>query len=174
MIELFRELARQHKKIKGFIYGKGYEKGAGNEFYPLVWVDDPIYGNSDNNTVQYTVNVDFTDIPVREEDVPRIQNEMIDTGLVFAEKIKQTRSGTGVGLRDFSFLTLRDYYDNNSAGVRFTYTLVGANPVDRCSEDFDPDKEFEKGAALPDFDTDNPNGCAVFNGAPGLPEFSVK
>lgn len=174
IVNFFYELARQHKRIKGFNYDKSYDKGAGNDAYPLVWLDDPIYGQSvGTNVVQYTCNVDFLGLPKDEAEVPTVQAEAFLVGLTFAEKIKLIRNVTGFSVERFNFISLRDYYDDNAAGFRFTFTINQANPVDRCAEDFDPEKQFNKIDALPDFKTDNPDGCAVFSDKKGLPNFKV-
>jgi len=173
IIDFFYELAREHKRINGFIYGKSYEKGAANEAHPLLWLDDPIYGQTVNQTVQYTVNVDILGIPVNEEEVSDVQTAAFDVGITIAEKIKQVRSNTGFSITEYSFITLRDYYDNNAAGCRFTYTVIQANPVNKCNEDFDPSKQFPKIEALPVFKVENPEGCAVFNNKTGLPNFKI-
>jgi hypothetical protein len=173
IVDLFYELARQHKLIRGFYYGKAYEKGAANEAYPLLWLDDPIYGQSVNQAVQYTVNVDILGIPKDEKDTVNVQTEAFNTGLSIVEKIRQSRIQTGYSVGAFNFVSLRDYYDDNAAGFRFTYTVIHANPVNRCAEDFDPSKQFGKADALPHFEVDNPEGCAVFNDKPGLPDFKI-
>lgn len=166
IVNIFYDLARQHKKIKSFVYGKSYEKGAGNNIYPLVWLDDPIYGNSVKKPiVQYTVNVDFLGIPANDEDVIAVQTAALNAGLAFNEKLE--------GVERYSFLSLRDYYDDKAAGFRFTFTINKANPVDRCADEFEPDKQFTKVENLPDFKTDNPNGCAVFSNKKGLPNFTI-
>lgn len=173
IVNFLYELAREHNKINGFIYGKGYEKGAANEAHPLVWLDDPIYGQTVNQTIQYTVNVDILGIPENEEEVLEVQTAAFNVGLTIAEKIKQIFPQTGFKCNDYNFITLRDYYDNSAAGCRFTYTIIQANPVNRCADDFDPSKEFPKIEALPDFKIENPNGCAVFNDKTGLPNFKI-
>lgn len=173
IVNFFYELARQHKRLKGFIYGKGYEKGAANEAYPLLWLDDPVYGQSVNQAVQYTVNADILGIPKNNESVLEVQTAAFNVGLSIAERIKQTRAHTGYSLNGFSFVSLRDYYDNNAAGIRFTYTILQANPADRCADDFDPAKEFPEAGALPDFKVDNPDGCAIFSDKSGLPDFKI-
>lgn len=178
IINIFYELARQHTRIKGFRYGRTYEKGAGNDSYPLVWVDDPITGRAAGSpeagrVLGYTVNVDFLGLPGRGARVPEVQAAAIDAGLSFAERLTQIRGKTGVTVTGFTFVTLRDYYDDDAAGARFTYTLAAANPVDRCADVFDPDKQFPPRADLPDFATDHPDGCAVFGDTKGLPNFRV-
>lgn len=173
VVNLFYELAREHRRINGFFYGKSYEKGAANEAHPLLWLDDPIYGQRVGATIVYTCNVDILGIPQDEADVLRIQSSAFDVGLSVAERITQTYPATGFRLDGFSFTSLRDYYDNNAAGYRFTFSVIQANPVDRCSEDFDPDKRFPSAEALPDFAVDNPDGCAIFSEKPGLPDFKL-
>lgn len=175
IVNFFYELARQHDRIKGFKYGKPGAKGAGNDAYPLVWVDDPILGQSTGTgaTIQYTVNVDFLGIPTDEDEVGTVQTEALVVALTFVEKIRQVRQTSGFSTERFQFITLREYYDDNAAGVRFTFGINQANPVNRCAEDFDPLKQFPTVQALPVFEVDDADGCAVFTDKKGLPNFQV-
>lgn len=174
IVNFFYELAREHKRVNGFIYGRSYEKGAANEAHPLIWLDDPIYGASAGNTIRYTVNIDVLGIPVNDDEVLAVQSAAFTTGLSLIERIKQVRHASGFSIDGFTFVTLRDYYDNSAAGQRFTLTINQANPVDKCADDFDPDKQFPKTDALPDFLVENPEGCAIFNDGTGLPNFKLK
>ena len=173
IVDLFYQLARQHRRLNGFYYGKSYEKGAANEAHPLLWLDDPIYGQRVRQTLVYTCNVDILGIPKDDSDVPAVQAAAFEVGLSLAEQIEKTRPVTGFHVDGFSFTSLRDYYDNAAAGYRFTYTVVHVNPVDRCADDFDPNKEFSKASPLPDFTVETPEGCAVFADKPGLPNFKL-
>lgn len=172
VVNIFYELARTHKKVKGFQYKKTFEKGAGNDKYPLVWLDDPIASRSAPrlDQVEYIANVDFLDIPETEADVERIQSEAQITGLAFIERMREKYTEIG-SITAFNSVTLRDYYDDNAAGQRFTFTLILANPVDRCADYFDEDKVFDISTGLPEFSVDHPNGCAVFSD--GLPNFDA-
>lgn len=174
LVNLFYDIARQHKKLKGFFYGKAYEKGAGNEAHPLLWLDDPISGGTVGDKIgvlQYICNADILGIPANDNEVADVQAEAFNVGLSIAEKIRTMQSA--YSLIDFSFISLRDYYDNNAAGYRFTYTIKAANPVNLCAEYFDPEKQFDTRRPLPDFSVENPDGCAVFRDKNGLPNFKV-
>jgi hypothetical protein len=178
IVNLFYELARQDKTARAFVYGKAYEKGSGNDLYPLVWLDDPILGNAfaaaePGRVIQYTANVDFLGIPVNDSEVLSVQSAAFEMGLAYFDKIKQTRPVTGFGGAGFAFVSLRDYYDDKAAGFRFTFTLNQANPIDRCKEFFDPAKTFPGISTLPDFATENPDGCAVFSDSNTLPNFKT-
>lgn len=173
IVDLFYRLAREHEAINAFIYDEGREKGSANEAHPLVWLDDPIHGQSDGaNILRYTANVDILGVPVTKKDVLSIQSAAFRTGLEFKEKISGLRAETGISVDGFSFITLREYYDNSAAGVRFTYHLTQANPVNRCGDRFDPDKQFSSIEALPDFTVEHPDGYAVFD-KNGLPNFTI-
>lgn len=175
IVNFFYELARQHKRINGFTYNKSYQKGAGNSMYPLLWLDDPIGGQAvGDNVIRWSVNIDLLGIPENDDDTPLVQSEAFDAGLSIIERIKNVRAVTGISVEGFNFLSLRDYYDDNAAGYRFTLSLNQANPVNRCAEDFDPTKQFPNVKTLPDFAVENPDGCAIFNNGSGLPNFKVK
>lgn len=175
IVDFLYNLAREHKRINGFRYGRAYEKGAGNAAYPLMWLDDPILGNSAGDTVRYSVNVDVLGIPDsnKDADVLQVQTDAYTAGLSTIERIKVIRPLSRFSIDGFSFITLRDYYDDGAAGVRFTMTIIQANPVDRCAEDFDPTKQFPTVKTLPEFLVDNPDGCAIFNNGTGLPNFKT-
>lgn len=175
IIDIFYNLAKQHKNIRAFKYGKGYEKGAGHDLYPLVWVDDPIMANNINafGILNYTLNFDVLDIPTKEEEVPDIQTSAMLTGMSFAQRISEINATELVNIKSYSFLTLRDYYDDNAAGVRFTFNLTAPVPLDLCEEAFIGGKEFENIQDLPEFRTDNARGCAIFSDKEGLPKFEI-
>lgn len=172
IINLFYELARQHKRLKGFMYGKGYEKGTAHEAHPLLWLDDPIYGRTIGNTIQYTVNVDILGIPQKGVSISEIQTAAFEVGIGLKERINDDED-LGFSVSDFSFLTLSNYYDNDAAGCRFTYTIIHANPVNLCADEFDPDKELTNLEGLTNFKVDSAEGCAIFQNKHGLPNFKI-
>lgn len=174
IVDLFYTLTRENIYLKAFFYGKSYEKGEGNEYHPLLWLDDPIYGSNFNNILTWNVNFDILDIPSCEYPVSVVQGNCLKIGLAIIEKIKKPSRRQGIEFDTFSFITLRDYYDNKAAGIRFTLTLKTPNPVDICKDDFDPNKQFPDNNQLPDIDTSNKEGCAVFSDKFELPKFNLR
>lgn len=169
IVNIFYDLARQHKAIKGFYYGG--QRGAGNSVYPLVWLDDPLSGQASGAVASWSVNFDVLGIPETDAEIAAVQAEAFSAGLAIIEKLKGYPPGV-LQVDRFSFLTLRNYYDDNAAGVRFTVSLAQPVPGNLCVEYFDPLKEFTTPATLPNFTADNPDGCAVFaDGA--LPNFNL-
>jgi len=176
IVNLFYELSRQHRRVKGFAYdGARNHKGAGNEIYPLVWLDDPILlrGNNTGSVLQYTCNVDILGIPLNKADVVNVQNEALRVGLSFIEKIRDARPIWKLAIESFTAISLREYSDNNDAGQRFTFIISGANPIDLCADEYDPDKTITPIPDMPDFKTDAPEGCTIFNDKAGLPNFTL-
>lgn len=171
IVNLWYELARQNKVVKGFVYGRKVNEGAGNEIFPLTHLDDPILGTSVGDTIRYTCNVDITGIPDAGATVQDVQAAAFMVGLSYWQKIKDTKGAFRV--EGYTFITISEYYDNDAAGLRFTFQIIAANPVNRCEEYFDPAKQFPTVDALPDFKTDAPDGCAVFSEKGGLPNFTL-
>lgn len=177
IVDFYYMIARENLRIKSFTYGKGYQKGAGTDRYPLIWLDDPIYGQTaaqnQLKTLSWTTNVDILGIPVDDQDVIAVQAAAFLIGVGIPERAKIIYKDAGVTINGFSFTSLRDYYDDKAAGYRFTYNITQANPVDRCADDYDPDKVFTTPSSLPSFAVDSAEGCAIFEGHNGLPNFSV-
>lgn len=173
IVNLFHHLARTHKVMRGFRYDRIAKKGAGTDMYPLTWLDDPVLctaGGQQLNVLTYTVNVDILAIPDEGNGVEGIQQAAILAGLEYRERIDDM---LGYEVEDFSFITLRDYTDDDAAGARFTFRMIGANFVDLCAEPFDENKHFTEVHRLPQFSTNDASGCAIFNDKPGLPNFKL-
>lgn len=174
IVNFFYELARTNKRLNGFAYGRAGSKGAGSEAHPLMWLDDPIYGEALNlNSLRFTCNVDILGIPTKPSEIATVQDAAFSTGLSLRERIKAIAPVSGISIEAFSFVSLSEYTDNDAAGYRFTFRLMCANPVDRCADDYDPAKQFPKVDDLPDFLTENPEGCAIFSDKSGLPNFEL-
>ena len=173
IVDTLFELARQHKAIHAFRYDASVETGTGTETYPLLWLEDPILANNyDARLLRVDFNFSVTAIPETKKQVKPVQDDCFAIGLSIIEKLRRIQHCTLLSIISFSAVTLRDYYDNGAAGVRFSVTANRLNPQNLCrlDEHFDPHKAFPLPHDLPHFDV---AGSAVFSNKPELPSFNL-
>ncbi|WP_297411423.1 hypothetical protein [uncultured Alistipes sp.] len=175
IVDLFYNLARECRRIRGFAYGRAAAKGAGNDAYPLLWLDDPIMARREGGALFYTVNFDVLGLPAEQTDarIAEVQGDALATACVLLERIQRTRDAHGFTVRAYDLLSLRSYYDDAAAGWRCTATLAGPVPLDRCGDYFDEDGRLPVPQPLPVFTADTPSGCAVFADKQGLMTFKL-
>ena len=192
IVELFYKVAEQHKLVRSFKYARlSKEAGTGEDNHPLLFLEDPIYvgsSSSKEGTVKVTVNFDVVIIPqafsnfnVKQLSVEDCQSVSESIALNVIAKIRDMYGHYEEYGIDFvampvewSFVTLRQWYDDKSAGVRCTLVLSCKNPINFCDleEHFDEKKKFNISDLLSDIDTDNAEGCsATFDYK--LPQFTM-
>lgn len=182
IIRTFYNIAREHKLVRGFKYDRlSKGSGIGEENHPLVFLEDPIYvGDSTLNdgSVRCTVNFDVVMTPQAFENynVKQLSPEECQTishaiALNFVAFIKDMEHhyedyddemyNTSMKVLSYNFVTLRNWYDNNAAGVRCTMIITVDNPINYCDleEHFNEDKEFDLGELLQPIDTNDAEGC---------------
>ncbi|MDR2950703.1 MAG: hypothetical protein LBV71_16065 [Prevotella sp.] len=191
IIYLFERLSKQHKLIQSFYYNRNYEIGSGNEKHPLLWLEDPMYINitgSNNNIIEADINFSVLLIPNEDTTFVDCQDLAFSTGHNIIEYIKKYKPfGFIIKSGTESALTLQHYYDNNTAGARFSFVLQNANPASICllDEHFESgvfncdfnddylkycnDKEEDK---VNDFDVTPANNCTTF--VDKLPDFTLR
>ena len=174
IINIFRRQAREHRTIKAFYYNRNYELGSGKERYPLFWFEDPITGRNRDNTFSNSLSFSILMVPDTDEMVQQMQNLGFSIGLNIIERIKRDATIDISILPDWTYTTLRNYYDDKACGCRFSINFVQRNMQNRCliDEQFDPNKEFETGGLLNDFDVNPTNNCEVFTTK--FPDFDLK
>ena len=180
IIDTFYGLSKEHKLVRSFIYDRiSKKKGTGEQLYPSVFLEDPIYIRSSkpmDGKVPVQVNFDITCLPhafnnynVKQLTEEECQNVCHQIALHFVAKLRQDNkeleTRNGVEVKDYSFITLRNWGDDNAAGVRCTLNLLVDSDIQLCDidEHFDPEKEFDLGRLLDDVDTDNAAGCVTFD-----------
>ncbi|WP_302605735.1 hypothetical protein [uncultured Alistipes sp.] len=175
IVDLFYNLARECRRIRGFAYGRAAAKGAGNDAYPLLWLDDPIMARREGGALFYTVNFDVLGIPEEQTDaaIASVQGEALETACILLEHVQRTRGTHGFTVRASDLVSVRSYYDDAAAGWRCTAVLAAPLPLDRCGDYFDEDGTLPMPQPLPVFSADDPSGCAVFSEKPGLPSFKM-
>lgn len=174
IIDIFKTQAREHKSIKAFYYNRNYELGSGKDNYPLFWLEDPISGQNKDNVFSNSVNFSILFIPSETRKVNELQNLSFSVGLNIIERIKANKEIPISILPNWSYTTLRNYYDDNATGCRFSVNFTQRNMQNLCliEEQFDINKEFEKNETLKDFIITPANNCETFVNK--LPVFDLK
>lgn len=179
IVHLFYELSEKHKLIRSFKYDR-LSKGAGvgDEMMPHVFLEDPLFfGNADTNsgTVPVTINFDIVITPQLLENwginpsTEAGQNLCQGIALNFIAKIRQMMKDGDLlnvsSIASWNFVTLKHWYDNDCDGVRCTLVLNVRNEIQFCDidEHFDENKEFDIKKYLPEIETDDAQGCAIFS-----------
>lgn len=187
IVDLFYELSEKHKLIRSFKYDR-LSKGAGigDEMMPHVFLEDPLYfGNTDTTTgtVPVTINFDIVITPQLLENwginpsTEAGQNLCHGIALNFIAKIRQMMKDGDLlnvlSIASWNFVTLKHWYDNDCDGVRCTLVLNVRNEINFCDTDehFDEEKEFDIKKYLPEIETDDAQGCVVFDNK--LPKFNL-
>lgn len=180
IIDVFYTLSREHKLVRSFIYDRvSKKKGTGEQKYPSVFLEDPIYIRTSeplDGKVPVQVNFDITCLPhafnnynVKQLKEEECQNICHQIALHFIAKLRQDNKDfdtrNGVEVQDYSFVTLRNWGDDNASGVRCTLNLLVDSDIQLCDidEHFDPEKEFDLGSLLNDIDTDDAASCITFD-----------
>lgn len=174
IIEMFRHQAREHKTIQSFYYNRNYEMGSGNEIHPLFWLEDPLTGRNNTNTFSNTAYFSILFVPPNDNEVANLQSMAFSIGLNILERIKKDDTVQASILPTWTYLTLRNYYDNNACGCRFTVEFVQRNMQNLCliEEQFDSQKDFETHNPLNNFKVSTSSTCEVFVNK--LPVFDLK
>lgn len=174
IIDTFREQARQHKTIKAFYYNRNYEKGSGKDIYPLFWLEDPLIGHNKEHAFGSTANFAVLFVPRKEDSIEHLQNMAFSIGLNILERIKADSKADIAIAPNWSYMTLRNYYDDDACGCRFTVNFSQRNMQNLCliEEQFDTNKEFEKSNPLSHFDVDANSKYQIFKNK--LPDFNLK
>ena len=164
--EIMFTLSKEHKLIKSFRYGTlSHNQGIGEEKLPQVFLESPMYYNAVPHKVG---SVKFTfDILFNSTCLDVNLNEVSQQ--ILAEEVAKSfiaRLNDEYTVNNYSFLQLNNFYDNNCFGIRTTVEMIVNPNIIWCSDldnNFNPDKEFETDNLLPDIDTPDADGCAVFS-----------
>lgn len=174
IVNTFYRLAKQHKLIKTFVYNQVSKlQGIGGEKHPLFFLEDSILvsqSNINDGMSQVQVNFEVLLTPqflenydVEQPTVEDCQNLAYHIALNIIAKMREEYNDgdSDIYPNSYSFITLRNYYDNAAAGVRCSLNLKVRNDISFCDldEHFDENKEFEVEKYLSDIKTDNPISC---------------
>lgn len=196
IIRTFYNIAREHKLIRQFKYDRlSKSAGVGEDNHPLVFLEDPIYvadSTLNDGSVKCTINFDvvmtpqaFSNYNMKQLTPEECQTVAHSIALNFVAKLKdiekyyekydETLYNTSMHVLSYNFVTLRNWYDNNAAGVRCTMVISVDNPINYCDleEHFDPEKEFDINDLLQPINTDDAAGCIDVTFDYKLPHFKI-
>lgn len=189
LVQSIYNLSEKHKLIRGFKYGSlSKRSGIGEDAYPLCFMESPIYiGDADINTGFINVTINFNIVSthqllqnwlgIKEISEETIQQFCYEIALNYIAKMRQDNinGDTRDEVASYNFVTLNHWKDDNACGVRCTLRLNIPNPINYCDVDehFDPNKMFTVDNLLPIFNTDDANGCVIFNKDTLLPKIEL-
>lgn len=178
----FKELSRQHGKIRGFYCGKVSKRlGTGEQFYPLCFLEDNMsISTSKIDQAILNVNVNFQILMLPQADDNKyspIECESICERIAqqYLLKLKADRkAGTSeIGVASFNTMSVSNWYDDKSAGVRVSCTLQIPNEVNYCElDDFDEEGTLDKDDLFSDINTDGAEDCQGTNYAYKFPKIN--
>lgn len=180
IVEIFYDLAKQHKLIRSFKYEQlSKAMGTGEDNYPMFFLEDPVYiddGTTNGGTNHATINFDiimtpqaFQNYNMKQLSELDCQNTAQSIALNIIAKlrneIKEEKISSIIDVKSWSFLTLRRYYDDSTSGIRCTLRVSVPNDIYYCDldEHFNKDKNFSTEKLLSDIPTDNAEGCITFD-----------
>ena len=174
IIDTFKQQAREHKTIQAFYYNRTNEQGSGKEIYPLFWLEDPLVGRNIDNIFRSSANFSILFVPSQHDSIEHLQNMAFSIGLNILERIKSNSNSLITIEPNWSYFTLRDYYDDAACGCRFSVNFIQRNMQNICliEEQFAGDIDFEVKHGLKQFDVLPSNACEIFTNK--LPEFDLK
>lgn len=165
----FKELARQHSAIKGFYCGKVSKSlGTGEQLYPLVFLEDNMsIATSKIDQAILNVNVNFQVLMAPQANdnqytVIECESicEKISQQILLKIKADKKAGLTEIGVASFNTMTVSNWYDDKSAGVRVSCLLQIPNEINYCElDDFDPEGTLSKTDLLSDIDTTGAENC---------------
>lgn len=165
----FKELSRQHKAIRGFYCGKVSKSlGTGEQFYPLCFLEDNMcISTSKIDQATLNVNVNFQILMLPQaygNKYTVVECESVSERIAqqYLLKLKADRKGgtSEIGVASFNTMSVSNWYDDKSAGVRVSCTLQIPNEVNYCElDDFDGEGKFEHSDLFSDIDTTGAEDC---------------
>lgn len=164
IVKYLLKAAKENKKLVGFTYGYPDKVlGNGEDFYPHLYVEEPLYirtGKVESGTVGVTINLEVLTNDKREN---KTQNQRIAEKIAY-ELIEYINSGENkVGLKvgSYSILSLSNYTDDSSFGVRVTLDCTAFNPINYCDviEEFTEDGTLIDDNVLNKIDIKEPEAC---------------
>lgn len=162
LVNYFLKIAKEHNEVNGFTYGYPDKVlGNGEDFYPHIYLEEPLYISTNkvtNGTVDVVVNIDVLCNDKRESKLKNQRKaEKICYDIITYINTKENTIGLKVG--SYSMLSLSNYTDDASYGIRITLDCTAYNEINYCEYNFDEDNDLMTEDILNDIKTENPSAC---------------
>ena len=161
LIEYFQKVALMHKAVQSSRYeARILTNAQNNRGYMQFNIDSNTYFDTlisvPNIPFTFQLNIDILGFPKKDGSYTILdaQSDAFQIGVEWLSYIAQDDYFLGkLAVRDYQFLGIDHYTDDDSAGMRMTVQFIIPNPIDLChyldnfSEDFIPvepeDKEID-------------------------------
>lgn len=150
LIDIIKDTALRHKGVCTFRYQDAVYNNAQNGYKPYqVYLSNTSFHNLNITTNIFTVefNLYILAQPTKDVDgVLYVQNQAYTIAADIVAYLDNSEDYKGViSMHDYSMMTLANYTDDNSAGVRLSITLEVPSPVNLCEigENFN-EKPYEE------------------------------
>lgn len=170
LIEYLMHVALMHKAVRYSKYqNRIYTNAQNNNGYFQFNIDASPYFDTlisvPNVPFVMELSIDIIGFPTEKYTVLDCQSDALDIGVEWLHYIKKDELFMGkLAVRDYQFLGVNGFTDDNSAGQRLTVQFVIPDPINLCSfmdnfsEDFIPEETEDK-----EIDITDPNPQTEIN-----------
>lgn len=145
IIDVLRTTALKHKAVNTFKYQSSVYNNSQNNYKNYqIYVDDVTMSelNITTNIFKVTLDIYILSTPYEDKPVIEVQTDAYTIACDMMAYIDTRDEYDGImSIYDYSILTLSNYTDDNSAGVKLTLVISVPNPVNLCEfeENFEED-----------------------------------
>ena len=164
IVNYFLKAAKEHNEVNGFTYGYPDKVlGNGDDFYPHIYLEEPIYissGKISEGVVSIELNLDILCNDKRESKIKNQRKaEKICYDIISYINTKENTIGLKIG--SWSMLSLSNFTDDASFGVRVSLNCTAYNELNYCTVDdnFDEDNNLMEEDILDEIKTEDPVAC---------------
>lgn len=171
LIEYFIHIALMHKAVSHAKYqNRIYTNAQNNNKYFQFNIDcNPYFDtlvSTPNIPFVMSINVDIIGFLTKDYTLLQCQSDALQIGIEFLQYLRDDRTFAGqLAIRDYQFLGIEGFTDDNSAGQRMTVQFVIPNYINLCeySDNFSEDFVPEEPTDVPEFDVTDPNPPSEIN-----------
>lgn len=134
IINYILKVLLRHKGVFQVKYqGRSYINQQNNNKYLQGVIENNPYIQHNNDVLEGTININILGQPKDNTDILRIQNDCFQVGVeAIAYMMQDPTMKHLLLIRDWDYLFLTNFTDDNSAGVRLSLDIILPDPIDYC------------------------------------------